>query len=64
MSDSKEGLSLDRNKILFLYDLFTLLTLEKSWEIKRKSKLSIEDYKRARKAVRLDTFVSRIKKAA
>lgn len=52
------------NKINLLYDLFTLITFEKSWETKKQKKVSIQNYKTNRKYVKIDLILQRIKKAA
>lgn len=47
-----------------LYDFFTLLTFSKSWEIKRKFKISTADYKKSRRHVSSDKIIARIRMAA
>lgn len=42
-----------KDLIFLIYDLLTLITFEKSWEIKRKTKATIFDYKQMRKLVKI-----------
>lgn len=52
------------NAIVYLiYDLFTLITFEKSWEIKRKTRASMLEYKKMRGLVKIGNLLNRIGKA-
>jgi hypothetical protein len=46
-----------------IYDLLTLITFEKSWEIKRKTKAYMLDYKHMRKLVKMESILARITRA-